>query len=232
VSGASQVGKEEYAHDAKGNVSEMTVRDGNNNILSREVYTYEYDAIGNWVKMMTSTMVYEGGRVAEQPTEVTYRNISYYFDQAIAELVKPDSSSPADNLSDAQRAQRDFASLRSALDEWIAATNARDLERLMKFYDSKLSTFYRARNVSQELVRADRARMFQRAEAIEVSASDPEIAMSHDERVAAMRFRKDYSIKVDGRDLRGRVIQQLQWQRTDEGWKIVSERDVKVLRRD
>lgn len=230
VSVNPQLGKEEYAHDDQGNVVEMTLRDNNNNILSKEVYRYEADAIGNWVKMVTSAVVYEGGKVTPQPTEVTYRNISYFFDQAIAEIAK--TGSPATvPLTDEQRAQEETAALRVALEGWVAATNARDLEKLMQFYSSKVNAFYRARNVPQEFVRADRARLFQRADTIEVSAGDPEISINRDDGTASMRFRKSYVTKMDGRERRGEVIQQLQWERTAEGWKIVSERDVKSLRK-
>jgi YD repeat-containing protein len=229
VSSNSQTGKEEYAYDDRGNVSEMTLRDNNNNILSKEVYTYEYDAIGNWVKMVTSTVIYQGGKVSTQPTEITYRTISYYFDQAIAELAEPFSST-TDAATDEQRAQLDSAALRDALKGWIAATNRRDIESLMRFYNSKVEAFYRARDVAQDFVRDDRARMFQRAEAIEVTVDDPEITSDPKDNTATMRFRKNYLVKVDGRERRGEVIQQLRWLRTEEGWKIVSERDVKVLR--
>jgi YD repeat-containing protein len=226
VSSNSQVGKEEYAYDAQGNLSEKTVRDNNNNIVSKEVYTYEYDAIGNWVKMITSTVVYEGGKVAPQPTEVTYRNITYYFDQAISEIVKTNPLS-ADNSSDARRAQGALAALRGALNEWVAATNARDLERMMKFYNPEVDVYYRARNVSQDFVRADRTRLFQRADAVEVSIGAPEITISSDDRTATLKFRKGYVMKVQGRERRGDVIQQMQWRLTDEGWKIVGERDIR-----
>jgi YD repeat-containing protein len=229
VSSNAQTGKEEYAYDDRGNVSEMTLRDNNNNILGKEVYDYEYDAVGNWVKMLTSTVVYEEGRVSTRPTEVTYRTISYYFDQAVAELAESGSST-TDALSDEQRARADAASLRVALDGWIAATNGRDIESLMRFYNSKIEAFYRARDVAQDVVREDRARMFQRAEAIEVSVGDPEITTNPEDGTATMSFRKNYVIKVNGRERRGEVIQQLRWLRTEEGWKIVSERDVKVLR--
>jgi ketosteroid isomerase-like protein len=230
VSTNSQVGKEEYAHDDKGNIREMTLRDDNNNILGKEVYAYEYDAIGNWIKMITFTVVYEGGKMTRQPTEVTYRNISYFYDQAIAEIANPDL--PAAALTDEQRAQQEIASLRVMLEGWVAATNARDLEKLMQFYNTKMDAFYRARNVSQEFVRADRARLFQRADAIEVTAAEPEIDINRDDGTATMRFRKVYVTKVDGRERSGEVIQQLQWARTAQGWKIVSERDVKVRRKD
>ena len=228
VSRNSQVGREEYVHDDKGNVREMTLRDANNNILSREVYTYEYDAVGNWIKMTTATMIYEGGKVVSQPTEVTYRNISYFLDEALADIAKIDQPA-TNNLSDEQRAEAELASLRGAFDGWVAAVNARDLEELMKFYGSKVDAFYRARNVSQAFVRADRERLFQRADAIEVKTGAPEISMNGEDGAPTMRFRKSYVVKVDGREHRGEVVQQLQWRRTDDGWKIVSERDIKVL---
>jgi ketosteroid isomerase-like protein len=231
VSSNSQVGKEEYVYDDKGNVREMIVRDDHNNILSKELYAYEYDGVGNWVKMTTSTLVYEGGKVVSQPTEVTYRNISYYFDQAIAEIVKPDSPATA-NLSDEERAEAELASLRSALEGWTAAINARDLDGLMRFYGSTMDAFYRARNVSQAFVRADRQRLFQRADAIQMTIGEPEINMNRKDGTPTMTFRKGYVVRVEGREHHGEVIQQLQWRRTDEGWKIVSERDIKVLRQD
>lgn len=225
-----QVGKQEYVHDDKGNVVEMTVRDDNNNILSKESYTYEYDALGNWVKRVAAAVTFEGGKVTQQPTEVTYRNITYYFDQAIAEIVKLNPP-PGESLSDEQRAQGDAASLRGALDEWVAATNARDLERLMRSYGSEIEVFYRARDVSPEFVRADKAYSFLKAEAMEVSVGNPEIIISQDGDTATMNFRKKFFVKVNGRERRGDVVQMLRWQRTNEGWKIVGERDQRVLRR-
>jgi YD repeat-containing protein len=231
VSSNSRVGREEYVRDAQGNLSEKTVRDDNNKILSKEVYTYEYDAVGNWVKMITSTVIYDAGKVTQQPTEITYRNITYYFDQAIADIVKTGPASAGDSAGE-QHPKGDFASLRGSLDEWVAATNARDLERLMQFYSPEVETYYRARNVSQDFVRADRVRLFQRSDAIKVSVAAPEITVSADETMATMRFRKSYTMKVQGRERHGEVLQLLQWRRTDGGWKITGERDIKVIRRD
>lgn len=228
VSLNSQVGEEEYAHDDKGNVREMTLRGNNNDILRKEVYTYEYDALGNWVKMITSILIYEEGKVTQQPTAITYRNITYYFDQAIDDIVGSNPSK-TNASSDGKTAKGDLASLRSTFDAWLAATNARDLERLMKFYNPQMEAFYRARNISQDVVRADRTRLFGRADALEVKADAPEITVSGDGRTATMNFGKEYLMKVSGRERRGKVIQQLRWQLTDEGWKIVSERDIKVL---
>ena len=164
-------------------------------------------------------------------TEVTYRNITYYFDQSIAEIVKSNQKE-MENPSGSAGAQGNFASLRVAFDGWLAATNARDLEKLISFYSPKMEAFYRARNVSQDVVIADRTRMFKRADKIEVSTDDPEITISGDGQTATMRFNKTYLMRVAEREHHGKVIQQLRWELTPEGWKIVSERDIKVLERN
>ena len=80
-------GKEEYKYDERGNITEMTVRDDRGAILSREAYTYEFDKFGNWTKMVTSLVVFENGELKREPTEVTYRTLTYYFDDNIAKIV-------------------------------------------------------------------------------------------------------------------------------------------------
>lgn len=90
----SLVGKEEYKYDEKGNIIEMTVRNYDGSIVSRETYSYEFDKIGNWVKMVSSLVVFEDGRLKNEPVEVTYRTITYYFDDKIAQIVKPTSEQP------------------------------------------------------------------------------------------------------------------------------------------
>ena len=119
--------------------------------------------------------------------------------------------------------------LRSALDEWVAATNARDLDRQMGFYGEKVGAFYRTRDVTREAVRAEKARVFGNAEAIDIRAAAPDIRLGRDGRTATMRFRKKYAIEGGGEARRGEVLQELRWRRTSEGWKIVSERDLRVL---
>jgi TolA-binding protein len=81
------VGKEEYRYDPKGNIVEMTLRSDDGSILSREAYDYEFDRFGNWKKMTTSLVVFEGGELKREPVEVTYRTFTYYFDEAVATVV-------------------------------------------------------------------------------------------------------------------------------------------------
>ena len=90
----SLVGKEEYKYDEHGNITEMTLRDNSGAILSREAYTYEFDKFGNWTKMLTSLVVFENGELKREPTEVTYRTVTYYFDDTVAKAVEAPAPAP------------------------------------------------------------------------------------------------------------------------------------------
>ena len=99
----------------------------------------------------------------------------------------------------------------------------------MDFYSQKVNAFYLTRNVPREAVRAEKSRVFGRADLIDIRAAAPGIRLSRDGRTATMRFRKKYAIEGGGEDRRGEVVQELRWQRTGDGWKIVSERDLRVI---
>ncbi|HYK22260.1 MAG TPA: tetratricopeptide repeat protein [Pyrinomonadaceae bacterium] len=84
----SLVGKEEYKYDERGNITEMTLRDERGAIVSREAYTYDFDKFGNWTRMVTSLVVFENGALKREPVEVTYRTVTYYFDDNVAKVVE------------------------------------------------------------------------------------------------------------------------------------------------
>jgi Flp pilus assembly protein TadD len=88
---SAPVGKEEYRYDPKGNIIEMTLRASDGSIISREAYDYEFDRFGNWKKMVTSLVVFEGSELKREPVEVTYRTLTYYYDDAVASLVDGNS---------------------------------------------------------------------------------------------------------------------------------------------
>src|SRR5690349_21720042 len=94
----SLVGKEEYKYDERGNITEMTLRDERGAIVSREAYTYDFDKFGNWTRMVTSLVVFENGALKREPVEVTYRTVTYYFDDNVAKAVeqppKPAQAAP------------------------------------------------------------------------------------------------------------------------------------------
>nr|MBA3241848.1 TonB family protein [Acidobacteriota bacterium] len=90
AAGGSLTGKESYKYDDKGNMIEMTLQNEDGSLLSKETYSYEFDAVGNWVKMTTSVAVIEGGKLTFEPSEVTYRTIAYYLDETmVAKMSQP-----------------------------------------------------------------------------------------------------------------------------------------------
>ena len=120
--------------------------------------------------------------------------------------------------------------LRRALEEWVAATNARDIERQMSFYPPVLRAFYLTRNAPRAAVRAEKERVFRHARTVDIRVAAPELIFQEAGRAAVMRFRKSYLIEGSGQNRSGEVVQELRWQLTQQGWKIFSERDVRVIR--
>jgi YD repeat-containing protein len=104
VEGSNLSGKEQYKYDDKGNIVEMTLRGGDGSVLRKESYEYEFDELGNWRKMTSSVAVYQEGKLSFEPIEVTYRHISYYYNQAIVKLnsapSKPTGSSTLSSGTD------------------------------------------------------------------------------------------------------------------------------------
>ena len=172
------------------------------------------------------------GRQAETGAQSSNNQQASGEGQAAA-VQTPDGGQPAASVegvaesngeaSDAETGTR--GELRAALDGWLAATNARDVGGQMKFYAPTVEAFYLSRNATREAVREEKSRLFSQARAVEVRASEPEIRLSSDGRRAIMRFRKRYRIDDRG----GEVLQELRWRRTDSGWRIVGERDLRVI---
>jgi protein TonB len=89
IAGATLTGKEVYKYDDKGNISEMTMLNADGSLLSKEMYKYEFDFLGNWSKMTTSVAVVDSRGITFEPTEVTYRSIMYYLDDNMMKMVQP-----------------------------------------------------------------------------------------------------------------------------------------------
>src|SRR6266850_1183539 len=98
IAGSTLTGHETYKYDEKGNISEMTLVNADGTLLTKEVYKYEFDSIGNWVKMTTSVAVVANQKLDFEPTEVTYRTIFYYLDASMAKMLQP-AANPTANVS-------------------------------------------------------------------------------------------------------------------------------------
>lgn len=151
-------------------------------------------------------------------------------DSQIAKQPNSDNNSSAPPAARSARMESNQADvLRDALDQWIEATNRRDLEKQMSFYPPQLKAFYLTRNASRNSVRLEKSRAFASAKSIDIRAAEPEIIFQDGGQTAIMRFRKKYSVESGAKSRRGEVIQELRWQRAGGGWKIFSERDIKVI---
>lgn len=64
--------------------------------------------------------------------------------------------------------------LNTALDEWIATTNGRNIVRQMSFYMPELEAFYLARKAPASLVRREKNQVFAAASKIDIRADEPE----------------------------------------------------------
>ena len=148
---------------------------------------------------------------------------------------EPRSAGPAvAGLVGARASEREEQSqagaLRAALQQWVEATNAKDIGRQMSFYMPTLLAYYLTRNTPRDAVRAEKSRVFARATRISIDAEEPEMVFLEQGRVAVMRFRKRYEIEGGPAARRGEVVQELRWRRAGGGWKIYSERDIRVIR--
>ena len=139
------------------------------------------------------------------------------------------TNSPVLNDSQKNTPRDARTELRAALGDWVAATNSRDLDKQLAFYAPTLSVFYRKRNATQASVRDEKSRLLSQANSIEVRVGEPSIQLDSNEQMATMRFNKSWNFGGANRES-GEVIQELRWRKTDSGWKIVSERDVEVIR--
>jgi ketosteroid isomerase-like protein len=141
-----------------------------------------------------------------------------------------DTSNSVDhNGSQKNSPTKERAELSAALNDWVAATNSRDINKQMVFYAPTLDVFYLKRNATIASVRAEKAGLLAQVDSVEVRAGEPEIQLAPDGRAATMRFHKSWNFN-GRRPESGEVIQELRWRKTDSGWKIVSERDVEIIR--
>ena len=94
AAGGALTGKEVYKYDDKGNIMEMTLFNADGSVMSKEIYQYEFDAMGNWTKMVASVAIIENGKLTFEPTEVTYRAISYYLEENVAKKLQTGMPQP------------------------------------------------------------------------------------------------------------------------------------------
>ena len=125
IAGATLTGKEVYKYDEKGNISEMTMLNADGTLLSKEMYKYEFDFLGNWNKMTTSVAVVDSRGITFEPTEVTYRSIMYYLDENMVKMVNPGAATTSQPVAAPPAATKPVESKPTT----SAANNKRDTSK-------------------------------------------------------------------------------------------------------
>src|SRR5687767_2328760 len=155
-----------------------------------------------------------------------------HFATAVAVLMY--SWGPSINLASAAETSADEAArarreLALASQAWLEATLQGDFSSQAEFYPERMEAFYLWRDVPKAAVMAEKRRVFAEARTIDIELESPQILLSEDARAARMYFRKTYVI--EGKvNRKGEVLQELRWEKETAGWRIVSERDLRVLR--
>jgi TonB family protein len=101
----SLTGREVYKYDDRGNIAEMSMFNADGTLLAKEVYKYEFDKVGNWTRMLTSVAIFHGGKVSFDPSEVTYRSITYYLGETLANRIVSTGNAAEDQTPGDQQAR-------------------------------------------------------------------------------------------------------------------------------
>jgi hypothetical protein len=130
-------------------------------------------------------------------------------------------------LADEVRARRELV---VAAFQWLDATLARDFAAQSKFYPERMPVFYLWRDVPKSAVMDEKRRVFEQAATIDIRMEPPQLLVDAGAHTGRMYFRKTYVIRGAKLNRVGEVLQELRWAKETDGWKIVSERDLRVIR--
>jgi TonB family protein len=90
----SRIAMSAYIYDGSGNVIEEAFY--NVDGLSKWRYIYDFDSNGNWVKQTVAHLVNKSGTLTYDPTDITYRTITYY--SGLSKTHQPEDSSLASKV--------------------------------------------------------------------------------------------------------------------------------------
>lgn len=67
-----------HIYNVGGHEQEMIVYNADGSIREKEIYPYEYDSVGNWIKKTTTKTVSKEGKLVPEPPHIVKRTITYY----------------------------------------------------------------------------------------------------------------------------------------------------------
>jgi hypothetical protein len=117
------------------------------------------------------------------------------------------------------------------LREWTDSVKAKDLAKNVDCYAPVLETYFLKHNISRDLVEADKSRAFNATTQIKIyELSDIAIDFQSSAN-ATVKFKKSWDTNLSsGKEFSGEEIAELGLTLLDGRWKIVSERELQILR--
>jgi serine/threonine protein kinase len=124
----------------------------------------------------------------------------------------------------------DELGVRNLLSAWTESFKQKDLARQVDCYAPVLETYFLQHNVSRDVVQSNKSKAFAAIKDVRAfKISDINIAFTSSA-TATVKFRKKWDTGlVSGKTYAGEEIEQLQLANLDDGWKIVSEKELQVL---
>jgi hypothetical protein len=116
--------------------------------------------------------------------------------------------------------------VRAGFQAWVESMRGRHLSRHLVWYADPVHVFYDRPNVPRRVVETIRSETFRDAVQADVEVSGLDVRLDRTGTAATIVFRKRFVFEGPRIDRRGTVTQELQWERTSAGWRIVGERDL------
>jgi len=148
----------------------------------------------------------------------------------------PESASPADSTSASParpttQAESD-SDVREAVAGWIQAFGAQDAAKLAGYYAPEVEQYFRKQNVPRSQIQKYLESSFGRMQDIrKYEIADIKTDVFNGSSRATATFNKQWETsQTDGKTFSGEEIERLTFAMTDEGWRIVREEELDIIR--
>jgi serine/threonine protein kinase len=129
-----------------------------------------------------------------------------------------------------ERPKNSELAIRTLLSAWTESFKEKDLARQVDCYAPVMETYFLRHRVSRDFVQSNKSKAFAAIRDVRTfKISDITIGFTSSS-TATVKFRKKWDTGLQsGKTYAGEEIEQLQVANLDDGWKIVSEKEVQVL---
>lgn len=130
-----------------------------------------------------------------------------------------------------QQARQIREELDDSIEHWRNTSQSKNIDDLLTEYAPTVD-YYSGGKISSAQVRTDKQKAFNDYEVVEFDITNVKVTPDASGEKAVVTFDKEWNFENDVRYNRGKVMQQLIYERIKGEWKITGERDLKVYMSD